>query len=92
MSGTPLTFLWHGRPIPFEAGDSLAVALVRAGILDLGAGPSGSRGRYFCGNGSCQSCVVHVRGVGRVESCLTPAAPGLDVMERGADDAEGGDG
>ena len=85
MSGGAMTFLWHGSPVPFEAGDSLAVALVRAGILDLGPGPSASRGRYFCGSGACQNCVVRVKGVGRVEACLTPAAPGLEVTGRGED-------
>lgn len=90
MSTPPLSFLWHGRPVPFEAGDTLAVALVRAGVMDLGAGPSGSRGRYFCGNGACQNCVVEVRGMGRVEACLTPAAADLDVIGRGTDEAEDG--
>ena len=82
------TFLWRGTPVPFEAGDTLAVALVRAGIFDLGPGPSGSPGRYFCGSGACQNCVVRVKGLGRVEACLTPAAPGLDVVGRGEDGDE----
>lgn len=83
MSTRTDTFLWQGTPVPFEAGDSLAVALVRAGIFDLGPGPSGSRGRYFCGSGACQNCVVRVEGLGHVEACLTPAAAGLDVSPRG---------
>lgn len=83
MTAPSRTFLWNGSSVPFEDGDTIAIALVRAGIFDLGPGPSSSHGRYFCGSGACQNCVVRIKGLGRVESCLTPAAPGMDIVGRG---------
>lgn len=80
MSTNPLTFLWNGSPVAVVEGDTIAMALVRAGVIDLGAGVGGKRGRYFCGSGACQNCVVEVKGLGRVEACLTPVAPGMDVI------------
>lgn len=67
------TFRWQGQAIAFRAGDTLATALIRAGIVDLGAGRA-----VFCGIGQCQGCLV--RSNGRlVEACLTPCRAGLDV-------------
>lgn len=88
MSATPNTLLWNGSPVVVEAGDTIATALIRARVLDLGTGPSSSHGRYFCGSGACQNCVVRVEGLGRVEACLTPAAPGMVVWGRGEEHDE----
>ncbi|MBE0531400.1 MAG: (2Fe-2S)-binding protein [Rhodospirillales bacterium] len=79
MSATPPTFLWNGLPVAVVDGDTIAMALVRAGVIDLGAGVGTKRSRYFCGSGACQNCVVEVKGLGRVEACLTPVVAGMDV-------------
>lgn len=76
MSGG--SFLWRGAAIPFRAGESVAAALMRAGVRDLGSDGAGARLRYFCGIGACQNCLVSVGG-SVVESCLTPARDGLAV-------------
>jgi len=78
MTGAPRQFFWEHRPVEFEASDSIAAALVRAGIVDFGSRPDGSGARYFCGIGACQACVVSVDGV-LVEACLTPAHAGQKV-------------
>lgn len=76
MSGR--SFLWKGAPVPYHAGESVAAALMRAGVHDLGSDGAGARLRYFCGIGACQNCLVSVGGQ-VVESCLTPAGDGLAV-------------
>lgn len=80
-------FDWNGSAIPFRAGESVAAALTGAGILRLGDDSVGSEGRYFCGIGACQNCLVRVNGIIR-EACLTPAMSGLSVtcVERRDDD------
>ena len=88
MTATPATFQWNGKSIVIEDGDTIAIALIRAGVFDLGAGPSASHGRYFCGSGACQNCVVRVEGLGRVEACLTPASPGMVIAGRGEEGDE----
>jgi len=76
MSGG--NFLWRGVAVSFDAGESVAAALMRAGLRDLGSDGAGARLRYFCGIGVCQNCLVSVGGC-VMESCLTPARDGLVV-------------
>lgn len=80
MNVNPPTFLWNGAPVAVIEGDTIAMALLRAGVIDFGAGVAGKRSRYFCGSGACQNCAVEVRGLGRVEACLTPVVAGMDVV------------
>ena len=76
MSGG--SFLWQGRAVPFHPGESLAAALMRAGLRDFGSDAAGARLRYFCGIGACQNCLVSIDGA-VMESCLTPAREGVAV-------------
>jgi ferredoxin len=73
------TFNWLGTAVPFQRGESLAVALRRAEVDDLGPASGGLRGRYFCGIGACQACLVSVNGEAPVEACLTPARACVQV-------------
>ena len=77
------TFIWRGAPVPFRDGETIAVALGHAGVLDLGRAPDGVAMRYFGGVGACQGCLVRVNGR-TVEACLAPAVAGLAVT--GLDD------
>ncbi|MBX3530653.1 MAG: (2Fe-2S)-binding protein [Rhizobiaceae bacterium] len=72
------SFAWRGATIPFHPGESVASALMRAGVLQLGQDGAGCRLRYFCGIGACQSCLVSVGGT-IVEACLTPAGDDLNI-------------
>ena len=73
------TFHWLDQAVTFRPGETVAAALRRAGIHDLGLAAGGLRARYFCGIGACQSCLVSVDGASPVESCLTPARDGMQV-------------
>lgn len=71
-------FFWNGTPVAFQPGETIAAAMLKAGIVNLGRhddGPPG--GRIFCGIGACQGCVVTVADAAPVEACLTPARDGL---------------
>ena len=72
-------FYWNLTAVAFRPGETIAAALRRSGVDDLGAAFGGQQGRYFCGIGSCQSCLVSVDGAGPVESCLTPASSGMHL-------------
>ncbi len=61
-----------GRPVPFEAGDSVAVAVLRAGEVP-------GRGGTLCLAGDCGNCLAEVDGVAYVRTCQTAARPGLRV-------------
>jgi predicted molibdopterin-dependent oxidoreductase YjgC len=75
----PLHFYWCSEPVPFRAGETIAAALQRAGLSDLGSAVGGLHGRYFCGIGTCQACLVSIAGASAVEACLTLAQGGLHL-------------
>lgn len=78
MTDRSESFFWNGQRISFEPADTIAAALERAGVTDLGAGQGPCNARYFCGIGACQACVVSVGGT-PAEACLTPAQAGQQV-------------
>jgi glycine cleavage system aminomethyltransferase T len=61
-----------GRPVSFQPGDSVAVALVRAGEAP-------ARGGTLCLAGDCGNCLGVVDGVAFVRTCQVPARPGTRV-------------
>ena len=83
MTHTRRAFLFDGVVVPFEANETIAVALDRAGVVSLGDGQGGCAARYFCGIGACQACVVSVDGT-RMEACLTLAREGQRVEPIGS--------
>jgi D-hydroxyproline dehydrogenase subunit gamma len=68
-----------GRPVAARPGDTLAVVLLRAGIV--AAGQVSGRG-LFCGMGSCYECHAVVDGVPFTRTCMTSAHPGMRVWTR----------
>jgi glycine cleavage system aminomethyltransferase T len=67
-----------GRPIPFVAGDSVAIAMLRAGQTPAGGGT-------LCLTGDCGNCIAQVDGVAYVRTCQQRAYPGLSVTRHPAD-------
>jgi glycine cleavage system aminomethyltransferase T len=65
-------FLLDGRPLEFVEGDSVALAVVRAGEHP-------NQGGCLCFGGDCGSCVAEVDGVAYVRTCQVPARAGMDV-------------
>lgn len=83
---TDCTIVWEGQPLPARAGESLAVALLAAGITAFRETPvSFSRRGPFCLMGACFDCLVVVEGAQNVQACLVSVVPGLRAaMQRGA--------
>lgn len=72
-----VAFTFEGRLLHAPAGESLAAALIAAGIRHLGDGPGAPRAA-LCMMGTCQQCLVRVEG--RVaQACLTRVRLGLEV-------------
>ena len=70
---------WNGSEIRCRAGETVAVALLCAGRLDLRRSPRiGSLRGAFCMMGVCQECLVRVDGELR-QACLTPVEDGMRV-------------
>ncbi len=73
----PTFVYWGALAVAFRPGETLAAALQRQGVTDLGPSVAGLPGRYFCGIGTCQACLVSVNGASPVEACLTLAQDGM---------------
>ncbi len=61
-----------GRPTEFHDGDSVAVAIVRAGQVP-------GHGGCLCLAGDCGNCLAEVDGVAYVRTCQVEARPGTVV-------------
>jgi glycine cleavage system aminomethyltransferase T len=72
-TGTGGRIVVDGRPVAFEPGDSVAVAIVRAGEVP-------GRGGTLCLAGDCGNCLAQVDGVAYVRTCQTLVRPGMSVV------------
>ena len=63
-------------------GESVAAALLAAGILHLRSSPRQGEPRgMFCAMGVCQECLVEVDGRA-VPACMTPVREGMSIRLR----------
>jgi len=71
------------RPVECRAGETIAAALIRAGIDDWRTTRrGGTRRGLFCGIGVCFDCLVTVNGQPPVRACLATVRAG-DRIEVG---------
>jgi D-hydroxyproline dehydrogenase subunit gamma len=75
-----VTISVDGAPIAARAGDSVAAALLAAGIVVCRTTPVGEapRGPY-CMMGVCFDCLVAVDGIGSRQACLVRVREGMRV-------------
>lgn len=78
-----VTFLFEGRPITARAGDSVAAALLLAGVATTRTSPvSGAPRAAYCMMGSCFECLMVIDGAADRQACLTPVADGMVVSRQ----------
>lgn len=75
-----------GRPFEARAGDTVAAALLAAGLADCRTTPVSGRARGpYCLMGVCFDCLVVIDGRPNQQACLTQVRPGMRVeRQRGA--------
>lgn len=78
--GPPFDIVVDGVAVVAHAGESVAAALLAAGVSGLRRSVRlGETRGYFCGMGICWECVVHIDG-GRLErACMQRVSPGMRV-------------
>ena len=75
-----ITFAFDGRPIEAREGDTVAAALLAAGLRVFRTMPrTGEPRGGYCFVGRCADCLTVVDGEPNVMACLTPVLPGLRV-------------
>ena len=69
-----------GRPIEAHEGDTLAIALLSAGVAAFRHTPvSGEPRAPLCLMGVCFDCLVEVDGAPNVQSCMVEVREGMQV-------------
>ena len=76
--GPEARIIVDGQSVRAYVGESLATALLAAGIATFRSSPGGAPRSAFCHMGVCQECVVHVNGR-PATACTTVVEDGLDV-------------
>lgn len=72
------TITWQDREIPARIGESLAAALLAAGISCIRVTRiSGASRGPFCMMGTCFDCLVTVEGEGSRQACMVPVVAGM---------------
>lgn len=86
-----IRFTWNGRVVEARRGDSVATALLLAGVETTKTSAVSGVGRGpYCMMGVCFECLVEIDGVPNRQACLTPVADGMAVRtETGAPDLDG---
>ena len=95
-SRVELRFTFDGTPLTALDGDSIAAALLAAGVAHTRLSPVSGRPRApYCLMGTCFECLLVVDDVPDVQGCMTPVREGMRVQtqrepviargERGAD-------
>lgn len=94
----PVHFSFDGVPVQAERGDTLAVALLAAGVNHVRrTAISGAARAPYCLMGVCFECLVTVDGMSNRQACLIEVEDGMEVLsQQGApsvpmsvDDGEG---
>lgn len=85
-----VTLLVEGRAVPARDGESLALALLEAGIVAFRETPvSGAPRAPLCLMGVCFDCLLQVDGRPNVQACMVRVRDGMQVrLQRGARRAE----
>jgi sarcosine oxidase subunit alpha len=88
-AGTAVTLTVDGTPVEARAGDTVAAALLAAGIRHCRTTPvTGAPRAPYCLMGVCFDCLVTIDGVGSRQACLIPVRDGMTVeMQQGKREA-----
>jgi predicted molibdopterin-dependent oxidoreductase YjgC len=75
-----VTILVDGSPVAARAGDSVAAALLGAGVQAFRSTPVSRAPRGpFCMMGTCFDCVVTIDGQRNVQACLARVVEGMRI-------------
>jgi D-hydroxyproline dehydrogenase subunit gamma len=78
-----LTIFFDGAAIPARTGDSIAVALLAAGITTTRTTAiSGAPRGPYCMMGACFECLAEVDGRANVQTCMRRVQDGLHVRRQ----------
>ncbi len=75
-----ITIVIDGKPVAATPGDSVAAALLAAGLATFRHAPADGAARGpWCAMGICFECLVEIDGEPNRQACMTPVHEGLRV-------------
>ncbi len=78
--GDLVTLTFDGTPLTALKGDTVAAALLAAGVTRFRTTPvSGAERGPYCMMGVCFECLVAINGRGNRQACLTTVEEGMRV-------------
>lgn len=69
----------NGQKIQGRSGQTIAAALINAGVKVFRHTPAQAPRGIFCGMGVCFECVVTVNGIPDQRACMTLVQPGMKI-------------
>ena len=79
-AGPPVALTIDGKDVHAQPGDTVAAALLLAGIDRCRTTPvTGAPRLPYCMMGVCFDCLVTIDGVGSRQACLVPVRAGMAV-------------
>ena len=79
-AGAPVAIVVDGKPVLARSGDTVAAALLAAGIDHCRTTPvTGAPRAPYCLMGVCFDCLVTIDGVGSRQGCLVAVREGMTV-------------
>ena len=76
----PVAITVDGKSVSARAGDTVAAAMLAAGIDHCRTTPvTGAARAPYCLMGVCFDCLVTIDGVGSRQACLVPVREGMAV-------------
>jgi predicted molibdopterin-dependent oxidoreductase YjgC len=79
-TGATITLKVDGKAIRARTGDTVAAAMLAAGLSHCRTTPvSGAPRAPYCLMGVCFDCLVMIDGVGSRQACLVPVREGMQV-------------
>lgn len=77
--GEPVEFEFEGETVESYEGETVAAALLVAGVPVFGVTRDGEPRLPLCNMGTCFDCAVTVDGERLVRACLADVRPGMAV-------------
>ena len=71
--------LFDGAPLTAYEGETVAAALLAAGVRKARVTASGDARGPYCGIGVCFDCAMEIDGLASVRACQTQVHEGMDV-------------
>ena len=79
-TGAVVRFTFDGREVDAREGDSVAAALLAAGIGPIRfSAVSGDPRAPYCMMGVCFECLVEIDGLANRQACMVRVRPGMQV-------------